>query len=144
MGKVIKAATLKQNAALQTESKTSNADVSSERRDPKVIQKEVIAMAAAMAERLIGAEIERNPTLLRRLYENAITGIAPLEGTLIIHPEDKQLADIEAAIAGQSCKISTDTAVGRGGYRLIGPWGEVDGTLDTLLKRFQINLGAHP
>ena len=138
MGRIIKAAEL----AEQRESDPPSPEAISvgaaavAGSDTAALKTLVFEIAEAMANALVGEDIDRAPTLLDGIYRKALAQVTPMNGaTLVVHPEDAALHSLDDIAVEKGVSVIADSSVGRGGFRLFSRFGEVDGTLDTLLSR---------
>ena len=102
---------------------------------PDEMRAAVIELAAAMAERIVHAEIERDPQLLNKMFASTLASAVGLEGaTVTVHSEDRAVSEIDAAAQTLGFSVETDDTSARGSLRVCGAFGTVDATVSTLVN----------
>jgi type III secretion protein L len=108
-----------------------------------------IAVAAKMAERIIGRAVALAPETMAEIAHEALAGCRPGAGTVRvrIHPDDlpaveARRAALEAGAPAAALELVADEAVGRHGCVIETPQGRVDARLETQLAALERALGA--
>lgn len=137
MGRVIKA-----NRPIHSKTPTGSSEKPADHVPFEDLRESVISLALAMVHRILQQEIDADPGRLLHIYDQVL-GEADLTagGTLYIHPDDMNLINFDGYAEKKGISLVSDTTVGVGGYRFSSPFGEVDGTIDTLVARFRLALG---
>lgn len=105
----------------------------------------VIELACAMAERIVQTVVRRDPLVLNKIFAAALTAARAFEeATVRVHPEDRNVSDIDTAAEALGFEIETDEQVGRGGCVIAGRLGVVDATVPTLLDALKSVLKGTP
>jgi flagellar assembly protein FliH len=97
-------------------------------------------LAMQIARRVIGAQLDQDPALVRRIVEARIAELEPTTSlTVRVHPDEaasieEDLPTLERMVKGPgSVAIVPDDTVDRGGCVLVTPVGEVDARVETRL-----------
>jgi flagellar biosynthesis/type III secretory pathway protein FliH len=144
MGRIIKAAQLEEERHSISRHPQRYGETVDNRVDEAALRQVAIDLAVEMTRRLTGIYIDENPSLLVSIYHRAFSGVGLLsDAELRVHPDDRRLvADDEITGGRGGCRLLSDDAVGRGGFRLNTEFGEIDGSLDTMLALFRTVLGG--
>ena len=108
-----------------------------------------IALAAKMAERIVGRAVTLAPETMAEIASEALAGCRPGAGTVRvrIHPDDlpaveARRAALEAGAPLAALELVADEAVGRHGCVIETPQGRVDARLETQLAALERALTA--
>jgi flagellar biosynthesis/type III secretory pathway protein FliH len=108
-----------------------------------------IALAAKMAERIVGRAVNLAPETMAEIAGEALAGCRPGAGTVRvrIHPDDlpaveARRAALEARAPAAAIELVADEAVGRHGCVIETPQGRVDARLETQLAALERALTA--
>ena len=143
MGRVIKAAEIRRTEAAPGSPPEGPPVDRAEPVDGNRLKRLAMDLAEEMAARIIGDAVDSDPARLETIYRRAVTALGLRSGARItVHPADRQLVEIETLGAPDTCRVDTDPAVGRGGYRIHTGVGEIDGAIDTLLKTLREATGV--
>jgi type III secretion protein L len=109
----------------------------------------VIALAAKMAERIVGRAVALAPETMAEIAREALSACRPGAGAirLRIHPDDlpaveARRAALEAGAPAATLELVADEAVGRHGCVIETPQGRVDARLETQLAALERALTA--
>jgi flagellar biosynthesis/type III secretory pathway protein FliH len=107
-----------------------------------VAQERVIALALAVAERVVGESVALCPELLSRIYSRAIASAGPFDspGIMEIHSEDRPCSSVDSLAKRSGLVIVEDDSVGRGGVRIRCGGAVLDASLVGLLERLELVL----
>lgn len=101
-------------------------------------EKEIIELALRVAERIIGADLQRDPDVLLQICTNAIqTTRAQKALTLRVHPEDGKILRekrprlIEMIGRSLDLAVRDDADIARGGCVIQTEYGTIDGQIRT-------------
>lgn len=102
------------------------------------LQHDVIDLAIAVAENVVGQSIERGALDLQGIYRRALESARSLErGTIHVHPEDRNVSGVEKMAGASGFEIHDDVGVGRGGCRIRCGEVEVDATFKTAFETLE-------
>jgi type III secretion protein L len=108
-----------------------------------------IALAAKMAERIVGRAVALAPETMAEIAAEALAACRPAGGTVRvrIHPDDLPAVEahrvaLEARAPAAVLELVADEAVGRHGCVIETPQGRVDARLDTQLAALERALTA--
>ncbi len=106
-------------------------------------------LALQIARRVVGAQLDADPELIRRIVEARINELEPTTGlTVRLHPDDvesvtEDLPTLERMVKGAgSVELVSDDSVDRGGCVLVTPVGEVDARVETRLSVLEAAFAA--
>lgn len=106
-----------------------------------------VALAAAMARRLVRGELTRQPEISQEWIREALSLVAGSgEIAIHLHPSDhqaleRQIAHLAAAMhPTATVRLAADDAITPGGCRVLTEFGNVDMQLETQLDRIQQEL----
>ena len=111
-----------------------------------------IALAAKMAERIVGRAVALAPETMAEIAGQALAACRPGAGTVRvrIHPDDlpaveARRAALEAGAPAATLELVADEAVGRHGCVIETPQGQVDARLETQLAALEraLTAGGH-
>ncbi|MBN9622734.1 MAG: hypothetical protein J0H06_07245, partial [Actinobacteria bacterium] len=103
-------------------------------------ESEMVGLALALAEKVLGAALEVRPELVVEVVREALRRITdPLPATLLVNPDDVErvreaVAELEAE-HGAALTVRAERRVGRGGAMVRTAAGEVDAEVDVQLAR---------
>ena len=112
-----------------------------------------IALAAKMAEKIVGRAVELAPETMAEIASEALAACRPGATTvrLRIHPDDLPAVEARrAALAARApaaaVELVADVAVGRHGCVIETPQGRIDARLETQLAALEraLTSGGHP
>jgi type III secretion protein L len=108
-----------------------------------------IALAAKMAEKIVGRAVALAPEIMAEIAAGALAACRPGAGTVRvrIHPDDlpavqARRAALEAGAPAAALELVSDEAVGRHGCVIDTPQGRVDARLETQLAALERALGS--
>jgi len=108
-----------------------------------------IALAAKMAEKIVGRAVELAPETMAEIAGQALAACRPGAGTVRvrIHPEDLPAVEarreaLEAGGSAAALELVADEAVGRHGCVIDTPQGRVDARLETQLAALERALAS--
>ena len=111
------------------------------------IAKEAAKLALAIASKVVGEHIKVDPQLVQRLAVRALQeSIVGDTVTLIVNPEDQAIieqfrAQLRAVTGGFDVTIEVRGELARGGCIVKTEFGEVDASIESLLKEIGSRLG---
>jgi flagellar biosynthesis/type III secretory pathway protein FliH len=108
---------------------------------PMPLKASVIELAVAMAKRIVEVEIQDNPAVLDKVFARALLFARGMEAAEVrVHPTDRAAFDVDGAAATYGFTVLSDESVGRAGCRIVGRYGEIDASIETLMDAFQTAL----
>jgi flagellar biosynthesis/type III secretory pathway protein FliH len=103
---------------------------------------EAVDLAFAVAEKVVAAAIDADPSAVLEAVRGALRGIVERERvTLLVNPADLDLvraasAELRASLGGiDHCEVQAERRVGRGGAVVRFGDGQVDARIETKLER---------
>lgn len=106
--------------------------------------RDVAAVALAVAERIVRARVEVDPAVVRAAIEEAVAKLPAKEIiTLHVAPADVPIVEswLVSARPARAFTVAADPALSRGGSRLTCSVGEVDATVEGQLEAASTALG---
>lgn len=98
----------------------------------------VMELAVAMAKRIVGDEVKNNPRILEKIFAGALAAARGLEGaTVLVHPSDRSESNIDEAATALGFTVRTEPCLLRGGCKIVGRYGEIDATVETITEAFK-------
>lgn len=114
----------------------------------QVLAEEVLQLALAIAQQVVGASLQAKPELMLETVQDALAHLPTLSGhpKLIVHPDDAAIVrDWLAHEHGHlNWRVVEDAGMQPGGFRIEGAQGELDATLQTRWQEIVAALGANP
>jgi len=111
-------------------------------------REQLLALASEIARQWVGAELQLDPGRFASMLDRALSAMDEDEALrLWLHPADlATLRDAEASRLARwadeaKLELESDETLARGGYRLEGLHGQIDGRLDAILDRLRDGLG---
>jgi flagellar biosynthesis/type III secretory pathway protein FliH len=105
----------------------------------------VAELAVRMAERIVGAALERRPELLAALFERAFGEIGALRpGRIRVHPDDRARTDVDARASARGLEVVSDASIGRGGCVVEALGATSDHRLDVALEALRDAVAGKP
>jgi flagellar assembly protein FliH len=96
---------------------------------------DIVDLAVAIAEKVIGQSVVMNPALLDEIYRDAVSLMPDNEPVrLAVHPTDRPGSRVDKMAEKLGIELIEDPAVGRAGCRVTAGDLEVDATLNTVLE----------
>lgn len=106
------------------------------------LESEAVDLAFAIAEKVLAARIEVDPSAVLEAVRGALRGILERERvTVLVHPDDLDLLraaseELRASLGGiEHCEIQAERRVARGGAMVRYADGLVDARIETKLER---------
>ncbi len=140
MGKIIKASAVRSKPKrLGKEAEKARAELIATMAAASQIRvqakKDIIELALAIAQKVIGKAVSLDPSNLDSIYANALSAAGKPEPARIhVHPEDRALSRIDTLLESHAVDIIDDPEVGRSGCKIAFGGAELDATLETMLN----------
>ncbi len=99
------------------------------------VEDELVALAVALASRLVRREIEHDPALLRAAIHDCLSALpsSAREVTFYFHPDDAALVAAQSPTGERAFRLAEDPDLARGDLRLASTGSQVDGRLEIRL-----------
>lgn len=114
----------------------------------QVLAEEVLQLALAIAQQVVGASLQAKPELMLETVQDALAHLPTLSGhpKLIVHPDDAAIVrDWLAHEHGHlNWRVVEDAGMQPGGFRIESGQGELDAMLPTRWQEIVAALGANP
>ncbi len=95
----------------------------------------VIELSVRMAEKIVGETVVQKPSVLNRIYEEALSSMPECpRGTLTVHPLDRNASGVDTLAEQSGFRLVEDESVGRGGVRVCAGGVSVDASLEAALE----------
>lgn len=114
----------------------------------QVLAEEVLQLAIAIAQQVVGAALRLDPRLMLKTVQQALAQLPTLSGhpKLVVHPSDVDI--VKGWLAHEhghlNWRVVEDEGMSPGGFRIESGQGELESTLPTRWQETVAALGADP